>query len=548
MDNGYYVIEGYTGAQPISFVIAPTYHIPFLLSAPGIALLVLVALLILALMFLLGIKLLRIKANLKDNAPIIIDTVGEPYVGEEIVVEGGDGPPIIDVDALTLELEETVEAMSEEDAAEIETRTREAVDESIEQLLEEASAIELPYEDTTAADEATAALADKIADDLANEVEADADDAADIDAEAVDVLVTEAMDEVTADTVEVAEETVEEVAEEVAEEVVEEAVEEPVEEAVEEPAEEAVEAFAAVEEAPKSDEDEDDDNDNDNDDDDDDSSFGGFGAGLKFIDIEADPEGYNALLEQEREGAIQIVYRYRKSYTSRMIQSQGNVQDYYSAIKNLFLSYKGIKDRTSWNYETFNRGRIHAAKVNAKTKTLYLYLALNPEELVDTKYNFVDVSSKKKYATIPVLLKIKGDRKFKHALELIEKLCGEQLGLTKIEGREDVDYRVEYKTTEELVADGVVKKLAAGVPVVVETAAEEAPVEEVVAEETAVEEAPVEEVVAEETAVEEAPVEEAVAEETAVEEAPVEEAPAEEAPAEEAVAVDAPVDETTTEN
>jgi predicted transport protein len=158
------------------------------------------------------------------------------------------------------------------------------------------------------------------------------------------------------------------------------------------------------------------------------------------------------------------------------------------------LSYKGVKDRTSWNYDAYNRGRMHVAKINVKTKTVYLYIALNPEDLVDTKYNFVDVSSKKKYASVPVLLKIKGERKFKHALELIDMLCGEKLELNKLEGREAVDYRLPYKTVEEMVEDGVVKKLAAGVPV--EGAA------------------------------------------------PVEEA----APAEEAVAVDAPAEETATEN
>jgi predicted transport protein len=147
-----------------------------------------------------------------------------------------------------------------------------------------------------------------------------------------------------------------------------------------------------------------------------------------------------------------------------MIQSTGNVQDYYNIIKNLLLSYKGVKNRISWNYEAFNRGRVHVAKINAKTKTLYLYLALDPAELADTKYGITDVSSKKKYESVPVLLKIKGDRKFKYALELIETMCEQELDLPKRANAEDVDYRVPYQTTEELVEAGIVKKLAAGVP------------------------------------------------------------------------------------
>jgi hypothetical protein len=91
----------------------------------------------------------------------------------------------------------------------------------------------------------------------------------------------------------------------------------------------------------------------------------------------------------------------------------------------------------------------------------------------------VDVSSKKKYATVPVLMKIKGERKFKHALELIDKICAENLQLPKMEV-EAVDYRAPYATTEELVQMGVVKKMVASVPVVYgETAVSETPVEAV---------------------------------------------------------------------
>lgn len=243
--------------------------------------------------------------------------------------------------------------------------------------------------------------------------------------------------------------------------------------------EEAVEAIAVVEEPvvedekPETDEDDDDGEDEE-------ENYGGFGGmPLSFIDAIADSEQYAALLEQEAKGEVQLVTRYRRSFMSRLIQSQGNVQEYYNILKNALLSYKGVKGRVSWNYEAFNRGRVHVAKMNAKTKTLYLYLALDPEELKDTKYGIIDVSSKKKYASVPVLMKIKGERKFKYALELIAKLCGEKLELNKLELPE-TDYRVPYQTTEELVEAGVVKKMVASIPVPVYGAesTEEAPVEE----------------------------------------------------------------------
>lgn len=251
--------------------------------------------------------------------------------------------------------------------------------------------------------------------------------------------------------------TAEEEVEEVLEEVVEEAAEEIVPEVVEEvavPVEEpAVEAVAPVtEEAAGEDEDED-------------ESFGFSTAGLDFFDAMENPERYEELQGQEKEGLIQIVTRYRRSFMSRLVQSQGDVQAYYGEIKNKLLSYKGVKGRVSWGNESFNKGRTYIAKVNAKSKTLYLYLALDPSTLEEGAYNFEDMSGKKKYENVPVLIKIKGPRKLKYALELIDKICNENLALPEVKNFEPTDYTLPYWSTEELVKTGLVKKMVAGMPV-----------------------------------------------------------------------------------
>ena len=247
------------------------------------------------------------------------------------------------------------------------------------------------------------------------------------------------------------EETVEELVEEVVEEPVEEVVEEIIEEApVEEP---AVETVATVTEEVTGEEE------------DEDESFSFSTAGLEFFDAMEKPEEYAALQEQEKEGLVQIVTRYRRSFMSRLVQSQGDVQAYYSEIKNKLLSYKGVKGRISWGNESFNKGRTYIAKVNAKSKTLYLYLALDPATLEEGAYNFEDMSAKKKYENVPVLIKIKGPRKLKYALELIDKICNENLALPEVKNFEPTDYTVPYWTTEELVKTGLVKKMVAGMPV-----------------------------------------------------------------------------------
>ncbi len=347
-------------------------------------------------------------------------------------------------------VEETAEATVEETVEIVEDVVEETIEETIEETAEETAA-EIVVEEMSN-DDICAVVADSVAEAF-ELVTVDGVTPAAVEGTTVETI-TEAVN--NAGDANIPETWTEDMAVAVKEAVVDELAARLL--AVEE--EPAVEAFAEVVEAVAED-----DNDNDNDEDDDDS-FGGFGSlPLNYIDAIEEAEQYLAMLDQERRGEIRIVTRYRKSYQARLAQSQGNVMEYYNIIKNLLLSYKGVKNRISWNYEAFNKGRVHVAKIIAKTKTLYLYLALDPAEFVDSKYGIVDVSDKKKYASVPVLMKIKGDRKFKYALELIDKLCGENLQLPKKE-TEEIDYRIPYQTTEELVQSGLVKKLVASVPVV----------------------------------------------------------------------------------
>ena len=446
---------------------------------------------------------------------------------EEVVEEATEE---VAEEAVEEVVEETTEEVAEEAVEEVvEETTEEVVEEATEEVAEEA--VEEVVEEATeeVAEEAVEEVVEETTEEVAEEVVEEAAEeevlivcavVADSVAEAfelvsVDGVAPKAVEGTTMDSiaeavnnaaeVHVPETWSDEMTDEVKVAVVEELAarllgnNEPDEEPVEEPVEEVVEEAApeVVETANEEDNDED-----EGDEDEDDSSFAGFGSmPLDFIDAIAEAEKYSEMLAQEARGEVQLVTRYRRSFQSRLIQSQGAVQDYYNEIKNLLLSYKGVKNRISWNYESFNLGRTHVAKFNAKTRTLYIYMALDPSELVDSKYNVVDVSSKKKYATVPTLIKIKGDRKFKHAMELITKLCEEKLGLPKKKVVEEIDYRLPFKTTEELVNEGVIKKMVAAVPMEWIQKAQEA--EEAKAAEAPVEEAPVEETVAVEAPVEE---------------------------------------------
>ena len=392
VEGGRVQIDGVAGSEARTFIIAPIYATPFFLSAPGIALILLVVLAILAWMYLTGKKL---REDLRKRNPVIvIETEGNvPEVTPE------EQPELVDVE--------------------------EALDETMDEI------------------------AEVVEEELAQKTEENTEDVSELVAETMQELIEEAEAEAAAEEVAAEEEAVE----------AEEVVEDTAEAAIAQEAPEAVQTLANAEEESEDEDESDGEGDSDEED-----GFDGFGPMPdSFTDAMEDPEAYAALLAKESAGEVRLVTRYKRSFQSRLAQSQGNVQEYYSAIKNALLANKGVKARTSWNYEAFNKGRAHVAKINAKSKTLYLYLALDPSELEGTKYGFVDVSSKKKYASVPVLMKIKGDRKFKHALELIEKLCREKMELPALELQNN-DYTIPFQTTEELVQAGLVKKMVGAVP------------------------------------------------------------------------------------
>ncbi|MBQ8415282.1 MAG: hypothetical protein IJX13_00050, partial [Clostridia bacterium] len=535
-DGAYYQITGYASEGEVSFVIAPVYHAPFWVTAPGIALIILLVLLVLVALFLIGLKLRQIERSNKAGV-LVIDTEGDvPAVVPVVVEDKIDDPDAClaeSIDGLADALRDDIDAAVAEEA---DVDASDAVADALNEMKDEASAISLidPDDpDLAAANEMTDAMAEELAQglqetteaakdesDVSDEVNAavaeameenfnesaDATDAIVLLAgdeeeispeefrEVIDAIVADAMmntmvlpedifaaeeaaEEAPEATEEVAEEATEEVVEEEATEAVEKTVEEPVEESAPEAVEETVEEAApeTVEEAveeiaedtsvcamvadsvaeafeavtvdgetpeavegttkatiteavnnaatayvPNSWSEELTDEvktavvaelaarlvEDDSDDDEENFSFGSFGSmPLDFIDVIAEAERYNDMLAQESRGEVQLVTRYRRSFQSRLIQSQGSVPEYYNIIKNLLLSYKGIKNRISWNYESFNLGRTQVAKFNAKTRTLYVYMALSPEEVADSKYVFVDESSKKKYASVPVLMK-----------------------------------------------------------------------------------------------------------------------------------------------
>ena len=150
-----------------------------------------------------------------------------------------------------------------------------------------------------------------------------------------------------------------------------------------------------------------------------------------------------------------VPVRYRTSFMSRLIQAEPPIQDYYTVVKNYILSYKGVKARTSWNFESFNKGRIQCAKLNVKGNAFQVYLGLDPNEYNVEKYHFVDVGDKPKLDKVPMMLKVKSDRSLKYVLELVDEVMSKN-EITQGEIPNE-DYHLPYESTEALVDRDLVK-------------------------------------------------------------------------------------------
>lgn len=153
-----------------------------------------------------------------------------------------------------------------------------------------------------------------------------------------------------------------------------------------------------------------------------------------------------------------IIIKYNKSFTAKLIQSSDANKNYYSELKNELLSYKGVKCRTSWKYETFYAGRQTFARLSVRGKQLCIFLALDPKKYIDTKYIIDDKSEVSAYEKTPLLYRIKNDRRLKYSKELIAEVMGER---EKQEDFKEVNYvkTHPYEEIEPLIERKLVKVL-----------------------------------------------------------------------------------------
>ena len=119
----------------------------------------------------------------------------------------------------------------------------------------------------------------------------------------------------------------------------------------------------------------------------------------------------------------EVLVKYSRSFVSKLMQADEEVKGYYAEVVNHALGYKKVKNRVSWPCSTLNCSREKLAIMLVKGKTLYLYLALDPNVAKETiKGTLKDVSTKKRFSAVPTLFKVKSTLSLRKAKVLIDKM------------------------------------------------------------------------------------------------------------------------------
>ncbi|MGN1039790.1 MAG: hypothetical protein ACI4QL_00005, partial [Candidatus Fimimonas sp.] len=212
------------------------------------------------------------------------------------------------------------------------------------------------------------------------------------------------------------------VAEETASEEVasEEPAEEPAEEASEEPAEDVATEAEDAEEDEAEDAEED--------------------------DAETDDDAADETVSTETaEGDGTFAFSTRKPskpFSQRLAETSEENLQVYSTLKNALCGYKKVKGRMSKKCESFRLGRELVAKIAIVGKSVRMYIALDPTVYDESKFHHKDVSEKKAYALVPMMVKVRGPRATKRALTLIDDCLS---GKNKDAKYIPVDYAAQIK-------------------------------------------------------------------------------------------------------
>ncbi len=152
-----------------------------------------------------------------------------------------------------------------------------------------------------------------------------------------------------------------------------------------------------------------------------------------------------------------MMTRYKRSFIAKIIESDEEVKEYYSELKNSLLAYQKAASQVSWSNDRFTLKGETVAKIGIRGRTLCLYLALNPDEFPESVYHQKYAGDTKMYEKTPMMVKIKSGVALKRAIRLIELLMEKNGAVGDDSARVDYAQQYAYRSEQELLAEGLIK-------------------------------------------------------------------------------------------
>ncbi len=148
-------------------------------------------------------------------------------------------------------------------------------------------------------------------------------------------------------------------------------------------------------------------------------------------------------------------FRYNYSFLAKLALADDAVKEQYASLAEEFSYWNKVKTRTSWKQERVYSGRKNIALMFFRGHKLCVAFALDPAEFAETKYRGIDVSSVKRFAATPMMLRITSPRKLKYAIYLFG-VAASRLGLERGESGQGKP-EVRSAAKEELIAEGLIR-------------------------------------------------------------------------------------------
>ncbi|MCM1306944.1 MAG: uL15 family ribosomal protein [Bacteroides sp.] len=139
--------------------------------------------------------------------------------------------------------------------------------------------------------------------------------------------------------------------------------------------------------------------------------------------LDDDDDDFLEAIVMEDDGTVRKAY---PNFRMRLKESSDKNREWYTAIKNLFCSQKGVTYRVYKRVEKIRYQGQVIAVIGIAKRSIKLWLALKPYEYDARRYHHKDVSDKPRFVEVPLYVRVSSDRALTRAEELILALFQEQ--------------------------------------------------------------------------------------------------------------------------